>query len=54
MIDQKLKPRERLDCLLIYHGKDLDIDRYNTGFSGTVALPWFRFPPSFYHRNTVI
>jgi len=24
------------------------------GFSGTVAIPWFRFPQSFYHRNTVI
>lgn len=24
------------------------------GFSGTVALPWFRFLPSFYYRNTVI
>jgi hypothetical protein len=34
MIDQKLKPRERLDCLLIYHGKDLDIDRYITSEDG--------------------
>ena len=31
MTDQKLKPRESLDCLLIYYGKDLhvDIDRYS-------------------------